>query len=586
VCKDFSPSKIFVIFAPKMKHLLTVIAVLLAFACCTTEADRNRMEALLDKADSMNRAYIPMTDGIDSLLLDATRFYDRHGTADQQVRAHYLLGCAYRDMGEAPAALQSYQDAIDRADTLSSDCDYRRLMSVYGQMAELFHAQNLSEDELEQRQKIGSYALQIGDTLLYIRSLELLAKPYYLMRDTSGILRVLNQAHDFYARYGYYHEASSVYPLIIDVYISRDSLEAAKRLMDIFETESGLFDSEGNISAGREDYYEIKGVYYNKTHNLDSAEYYYRKLQHKYMVADAYGGLLSVYKQRMNTDSIIKYAQLFEEGVKHEQDTLRIQTIHQMSSMYNYQRFLKKADAESRRAERLWYYLLLSALFLVLLILIAVVVSYSLVQKKRRQEEETKKIKKDYDEAIDKKNQLVQEMDILRANHEQLIASEQEAKSKLEIVKSNNNQLIHAKEKEISELNDKICDYAKRLLHSDKMIGGNPQFTLMIEEFHKKAERKRNTSLPTKQEWDQFNRFFAQTQPKAYAAIGREQTLSPQELKTCILILMKFANSEIISLLNVSPQNLTNIKTRINEKLFGESKASNLESKIKEIPIV
>ena len=38
-----------------------------------------------------------------------------------------------------------------------------------------------------------------------------------------------------YARYGYYHEASSAYPLIIDVYISRDNLEAAKRLMDIFD---------------------------------------------------------------------------------------------------------------------------------------------------------------------------------------------------------------------------------------------------------------------------------------------------------------------------------------------------------------
>ena len=586
MCKDFSPSKIFVIFAPKMKHLLMLSVILLAFACCTTEADRDRMEALLDRADSMNRAYIPMTDGIDSLLLEATHFYDRHGTANEQMRAHYLLGCAYRDKGEAPAALQSYQDAVDRADTLSSDCDYRRLMSVYGQMAELFHAQNLSEDELEQRQKIGSYALQTGDTLLYIRNLELLAKPYYLMRDTFGILKVLNQAHDLYARYGYYHEASSAYPLIIDVYISRDSLEAAKRLMDKFETESGLFDSEGNISAGREDYYDIKGIYYSKVHNLDSAEYYYRKLQQSDLMADAYFGLLSVYKDKMNTESVLKYAQRFAEGVKQEQDSLRTQTIHQMSSMYNYQRFLKKADAESRRAERLWYYLLLSALFLVLLILIAVAVSYSLVQKKRRQEEETKKIKKDYDEAIDKKNQLVQEMDILRANHEQLVASEQEAKSKLEIVKTNNNQLIHAKEKEIAELNDKIRDYAKRLLHSDKMIGGNPQFTLMIEEFHKKAERKRNTSLPTKLEWDQFNRLFAQTQPKAYAAIGREQTLSPQELKACILLLMKFANSEVISLLNVSPQSLTNIKTRINEKLFGESKASNLESKIKEIPIV
>ena len=154
-----------------MRHLLTVIAILLAFACCTTEADRSRMSALLDRADSMNRAYIPMTDGIDSLLLEATRFYDRHGTANEQMRAHYLLGCAYRDKGEAPAALQSYQDAVDRADTLSSDCDYRRLMSIYGQMAELFHAQNLPEDELAQTEKYGKYALLIGDTLLYIRNL-------------------------------------------------------------------------------------------------------------------------------------------------------------------------------------------------------------------------------------------------------------------------------------------------------------------------------------------------------------------------------------------------------------------------------
>ena len=99
-----------------MKNLVIVFALLMTLAFCTTEADRERMRALLDRADSMNSAYIPLTDGMDSLLLDATRFYDRHGTADQQVRAHYLLGCAYRDMGEAPAALQSYQDAIDRAD--------------------------------------------------------------------------------------------------------------------------------------------------------------------------------------------------------------------------------------------------------------------------------------------------------------------------------------------------------------------------------------------------------------------------------------------------------------------------------------
>jgi ElaB/YqjD/DUF883 family membrane-anchored ribosome-binding protein len=330
----------------------------------------------------------------------------------------------------------------------------------------------------------------------------------------------------------------------------------------------------------------LKATYYNKVHKLDSAEYYYRKLQQYDLMTDAYCGLLSVYKDRMNTDSVIKYAQLFAEGVKQEQDMLRTQTIHQMSSLYNYQRFLNKADAENRRANRLRLYFLLSVFSIALFILVATVVGYILVQKKKRQEEEARKIRKAYDEAISKKDQLSKEMDMLRANHEQLIASEQEARSKLETVKANNNQLINAKEKEIAQLNENIRDYAKRLLHSDKIVGESPQFTLMIEEFHKKAERKRNTSLPTRLEWDNFLRLFALTQPKAYAAIGREQTLSPQELKACELLLLKFTNSEVIALLDISPQSLTNVKTRINEKLFGVAKASTLENNTKNIPIV
>ena len=568
-----------------MKHLLTVIAILLAFACCTTEADRNRMSALLDRADSMNRAYIPMTDGIDSLLLQATRFYDHHGTANEQMRAHYLLGCAYRDKGEAPAALQSYQDAVDRADTLSSDCDYRRLMSVYGQMAELFHAQNLPEDELEQTEKYGKYALLIGDTLLYIRNLELLIKPYYLMKDTISMLQVIQQAHSLYKAHGYTKEAVAALGPVIDYYITKGQLDKASELMDVFEAQSGLFDMKGNIRAGREIYYYIKGSYYLKRHDLPLAEHWFRKLPSTEQ-KDAYKGLLSVFQMQNKLDSVAKYAYLYENALDTLHDKMQTEAIHQMSSMYNYQRFLKKAEAERRRAENLWHYLLLSTFSIVLLILVAVVVGYMMIQKKRRQEKEIKKIRKDYDEAIDKKEQLSKEMDLLKVNHEQLIVSEQEVKSKLETVKANNNQMINAKEKEIAELNDKIHDYAKRLLHSDKMIGGNPQFTLMIEEFHKKAERKRNTSLPTKQEWEHFLRLFAQTQPRAYAAIGREQTLSPQELKACVLLLLQFANSEVIALLNISSQSLTNVKTRINEKLFGVSNASTLENKIKEIPIV
>ena len=57
--------------------------------------------------------------------------------------AHYLLGRAYHDHGEAPMALQCYQDALDCADTLSTDCDYPQLARVYGQMAQIFYEQGL-----------------------------------------------------------------------------------------------------------------------------------------------------------------------------------------------------------------------------------------------------------------------------------------------------------------------------------------------------------------------------------------------------------------------------------------------------------
>ena len=103
-----------------MKHLLTVIAVLLAFACCTTEAERNRMRAELDSINQRNRNDQPFTAAD---VQPYVNFFDDHGTPNDRLLAHYLLGRAYHEHGEAPMALQCYQDVLDCADTLSTDSD-------------------------------------------------------------------------------------------------------------------------------------------------------------------------------------------------------------------------------------------------------------------------------------------------------------------------------------------------------------------------------------------------------------------------------------------------------------------------------
>ena len=56
-----------------------------------------------------------------------------------------------------------------------------------------------------------------------------------------------------------------------------DFSEQAKKYMDSYESQSGFFDTLGNIISGREIYYKSKGLYFLHTNQLDSAEYYFRK---------------------------------------------------------------------------------------------------------------------------------------------------------------------------------------------------------------------------------------------------------------------------------------------------------------------
>lgn len=227
--------------------LLPLLTLLLLLSCSTDEADR--MRQALQHAREQNKAYEPVTG--DTLLRDACHYFDRHGTANERVEAYYLLGCAYRDRNEAPQALECYQDAIDAADTTAADCDFRLLMSVSGQMAVLFHYQNLPTNEIAARQAAQRYAQMAKDTFGYIRSYETMIRPYYLMGDTQKILDLAEKSRSLYLQYGYKKESYNNYGVLIDINVKRGNLALAKQLISDFETHSNAFDSSGNIRMGR-----------------------------------------------------------------------------------------------------------------------------------------------------------------------------------------------------------------------------------------------------------------------------------------------------------------------------------------------
>jgi tetratricopeptide (TPR) repeat protein len=129
-----------------MKQLIAFFLVMLLMTVgCTTEGERIRMRSGLDSLNTLNRTDQPFTvQDVEPYV----RFFDDHGTSNDRLLAHYLLGRAYYDHGEAPMALQCYHDAIDCADTTAQDCDYAQLARVYGQMAEIFYYQGLFRRQL------------------------------------------------------------------------------------------------------------------------------------------------------------------------------------------------------------------------------------------------------------------------------------------------------------------------------------------------------------------------------------------------------------------------------------------------------
>lgn len=130
-----------------------------------SKAQRMRYQLLYHKA--MNKADILFSS--DSIMKNVVAYYEKHGTSNERMLAYYMLGCVYRDLYEAPMALEYYNKATEQADTTSQDCDYATLCRIYGQMGILFEKQFLPYQELGALDKAVKYAYFAKDTLNALR---------------------------------------------------------------------------------------------------------------------------------------------------------------------------------------------------------------------------------------------------------------------------------------------------------------------------------------------------------------------------------------------------------------------------------
>ena len=559
----------------KRKHGWISIAAALLFLLVGCTGQRARMEQVIREAKEQNQNYVPFT--TDSLLRQAVAYYDRHGTANERLLAHYLLGCAYRDMNEAPLAIITWEDAVACADTLSPDCDYATLFRVYGQMADVYYRQYLTENQLEANEKFSRFALLANDTLNYIRGFLLKNPAYMALGDTLAVLKNIDDVREVFLKHGYKQEAAQAYASAIEIAVDAHQYEKADSLMKIYETESGLFDEEGNIAPSRERYYYVKGMYFLGLQQLDSAEFQFRRLLNfDNQLVDGYRGLQTMYRIRHEIDSIIKYGELYEDALVDYLDATTTDAVVQATAMYDYRRQEKAALLQERKAHQIRQLLFITIVVFSLVIFVLV---QQYKSKQRKRELEVKGLLDEYVRAQQNVTCKEQELSVLRRH----------LSTATETVR-----LMQIKKQEYRQLQEKLSEYEcefSRLKASEKLSALLNSDIVRL--FHHIAEvqtirenSRVETILPrmaTVGEWRVLQETIHQCMPLFYSRIMENDLLTSQEIQVCLLLRLDFRSTDAANLLGTSLSRISNVKKSANRKLFGASRSNTLIQNLKSI---
>ena len=551
-----------------------------------SKSQRMRYSLLTMKAK--NKAYIPFTS--DSLANDLVSYYDNYGTPSDRLLAHYLLGCVYRDLKEAPRAIECYLDAVNVADTTATDCDFYLLSCVYSQISTVYHRHLLLSDEIEARKKASYYAFRANKPMWRIYNIEMIAGAYILLNKKDSAEIIMKSVLEQYRKLGYIQQALRSSRTLIHLYTDGlQRLTEAKALMDLFEAESELFDEHHELPPSQRQYYYYKGKYYEGINNLDSAEYYYRKI-YKYGMSYAaqdpmYKGLLSIFSKRQQADSIAKYAQLYCM-VNDSSIALKDQNIiAQMEASYNYNRLQKEAHESEVKAYKTLIGLIITTTLLGVLFITAFLIWKSSQRK-------IDKIKAEFADTSDEYERNLRALRLLEATHQKVIANIQQELTEAQNKSSDYKEKYAKAQHTISQINQDYENEKTRLLaekevlkkridelQKDDVISKHLSISASFAE-EMIVKRIREIAMKpltpvSEQEWKELTEAFSKSYPSLYHDLSIHcNTL--QNILVCILTALGIGGDEQSNMLGTSKQRISNIKSALNKALFNEDSSRTL----------
>ena len=306
-----------------------------------------------------DKGYITHTS--DSLMLALVDYYEHEDDKSLLPEAYYYLGSTYRDLKDAPRALDAFQKALDTIDKTPSSL----LRKIHNQMGWLYFRQYMYDDALASYLEGYRCDSLLRDSFEMSSDLVNIATLYRAKTNTRKSLDYLLRAKTIAVELNNQFMCDEVNTQIAGLYVELDRYDEAKQLIQSPIAHA----NPSNLSS----VYSIAAKAYLHIGNIDSASYYYNILLREgtiYAQRAAYEGLADIAVKDNNVDNISEYYKNFRLLTDSSQLIKATESVAQMKSLYDYQLREKENMQLQQQKERIRNRFIVTALICIILFIL------------------------------------------------------------------------------------------------------------------------------------------------------------------------------------------------------------------------
>ena len=372
--------------------------------------ERVRMYHALLTIKAADKAYVRHTS--DSLIKKVVAYYEDDGDKFLLPEAYYYAGRVYRDLGDAPQALDYFEQA---ADALPLQGQEVLAGKIYSQTGSLFFYQQMYEEALEMFRRAYAYDVKAGDVRGQVFDLRDMGNTYQELEQTDSALVYIQKAYRLASMHGKAELVSLVQGQRLNLYLQLQQYDSAEIcLREAFKYMH---------KSSRSGLYSMASQLYNYTGRLDSAVYYWNQLLDCgtiYAKDMAHFALAQVAMRRKDTDKALEH---FVQSIACQDSIRRLtdtETIRQMHSLYNYK--LREKENQKLKAEKQRRQLLLYGVLGGCALLLSVAFGYVQYVRRKRAEllqclEYANRVKEETEQRSEQ---------LIRENEQKIVALEQQ----------------------------------------------------------------------------------------------------------------------------------------------------------------